>query len=432
MRSEHAQSVLASLTEPLVLGSDVCVLTLSGSLSPVHVGHIRCVEAAAEALRARGHNVMIGFLVPSSESYVNFKLGEEALSLADRVHLCELAVAGTHWLSVDPVGDASSARVCQRAGAMLNQLAPDVRWVGWQVVGEDFARSCELWDYASRCGQRFVCLPRLGLEDGAAGGKPLPPSSEHFVVAPRGSVCEVSSTAIRSLARAGRWDELGHGADAMLHPGVVAALRQRRWLGDDAPVRAPPPAPVAPPTKRSTLASLLGGLNPYRRQEKRAVLTGASASDGTGVRYTYDAEHALWLPEGTSAAEWLEREAADRAAAAPSGTSRGPPDGADTPAGTREAVAPVLVGISRCSRSGKSTLAERLRAALQPRTVALIRQDRFFSHRALLATARGTPSGRRSAIGRCARGPRPRGLCQGRHQGDGDTRPRRARQLGGA
>merc|ERR1719482_1523041 len=150
---EHAASVLSSLAP----GAECCVLTLSGALSPVHVGHVHCLEAAADALRARGKTVLFGFLVPSSEAYVNYKLGDSALSLVDRVHLCELATAGSPWLSVDPVRDASSGRVCQRAVAMLSELAPHVRWTGWQVVGEDFARRGLLWETGR--SQRFVCLP---------------------------------------------------------------------------------------------------------------------------------------------------------------------------------------------------------------------------------------------------------------------------------
>jgi hypothetical protein len=45
--------------------------------------------------------------------------------------------------------------------------------------------------------------------------------------------------------------------------------------------------------------------------------------------------------------------------------------------------APLLIGISGCSRSGKSTLASHLQDALHPLVVEIVQQDCFFSHRAL-------------------------------------------------
>ena len=211
--------------EGLKSDSEVVVLTLSGSLSPVHLGHVRCLEAAAEVLRGQGKCVAHGYLAPSSEEYVMGKLGDDALSLADRVHLSELAVSSISWLGVDESGDMSSTSVCRRAEAALREKAPHVRWIGWQVVGEDFARRCELWKHAS-AEKRYVCIPRSDAVANSHADVPLPQSSEYFVVAPADSVYQVSSTCIRELARASRWDELS----CHLHPDVAATLRARRWL----------------------------------------------------------------------------------------------------------------------------------------------------------------------------------------------------------
>ena len=43
---------------------------------------------------------------------------------------------------------------------------------------------------------------------------------------------EASSTRVRELCKAARWDELA--ASHLLHPGVVRALRERRWLQAEA------------------------------------------------------------------------------------------------------------------------------------------------------------------------------------------------------
>ena len=58
------------------------VRTLSGARNPVHTGHVQMLEAAAAALTAAGrhHAVLFGFLAPSSEGYLQHKLGAEALA----------------------------------------------------------------------------------------------------------------------------------------------------------------------------------------------------------------------------------------------------------------------------------------------------------------------------------------------------------------
>jgi nicotinic acid mononucleotide adenylyltransferase len=87
------------------------VLILSGSFNPVHSVHVNGFEAAKQELKKRikGCEVVAGYLAPSSDFYVNSKLGKEAMPLGLRNKLCKLATSDSSWLDVCPFGLASSS-----------------------------------------------------------------------------------------------------------------------------------------------------------------------------------------------------------------------------------------------------------------------------------------------------------------------------------
>jgi len=100
-----------------------CVLVLSGSLNPVHAGHLDMFTAAAAHLRGLGRVVVGGVLAPSSDEWVVSKFAqrrrpERALSLAERVHLCRLAL--------DQV-DTVAMHVCDWGWASATQIMRAIR-----------------------------------------------------------------------------------------------------------------------------------------------------------------------------------------------------------------------------------------------------------------------------------------------------------------
>ena len=221
-------------------GSALAVLTLSGALNPVHTGHVQMLEAAAAALTAAGrhHAVLFGFLAPSSEGYLQHKLGAEALALRERCELCSATVEDRPSLGVLDWGIASSRAIAQGTEALLAKAFPAFRFTTFQVVGADFARKASLVEKAAggRAGQ-YVCVKRRGLarddaewlralEARHACGK-LPSG---FVLA-EAPTEEASSTRVRELCKAGQWNALA--ASGLLHPAVVDALIERRWLQVD-------------------------------------------------------------------------------------------------------------------------------------------------------------------------------------------------------
>jgi uncharacterized protein (TIGR02452 family) len=78
-------------------GARNIILILSGSLNPIHYGHVMMLEEARkylESLSLKQHhfNVLGMVLAPSSDGYVSKKLGKEAITLEKRCQLCQLAI----------------------------------------------------------------------------------------------------------------------------------------------------------------------------------------------------------------------------------------------------------------------------------------------------------------------------------------------------
>lgn len=81
---------------------EYAVLLTAGAFSPIHVGHILYMNAAKEALEARGVIVLGGYFSPSHDDYVNLKdNGSARLDAKKRAELCRLAVRDSDWLMVD-------------------------------------------------------------------------------------------------------------------------------------------------------------------------------------------------------------------------------------------------------------------------------------------------------------------------------------------
>lgn len=75
----------------------IVMLVLSGALNPVHAGHLGMLAKACQAMRLRRADerdtvVLGGALAPSSDAYVQGKLGPQALPLELRTRLCALAI----------------------------------------------------------------------------------------------------------------------------------------------------------------------------------------------------------------------------------------------------------------------------------------------------------------------------------------------------
>lgn len=88
----------------------LAVLLTTGSLNPIHAGHIQCMEDAREAIQNKGYKVLAGYISPSSDNYVKRKMEYMAREAGvplemmfagqrDRVDLTQLACLESDWLS---------------------------------------------------------------------------------------------------------------------------------------------------------------------------------------------------------------------------------------------------------------------------------------------------------------------------------------------
>ncbi|CAO2657455.1 Nn.00g035810.m01.CDS01 [Neocucurbitaria sp. VM-36] len=80
---------------------ELVVLLTTGGFCPIHKGHLQMMESAKIDLEVRGMAVLGGYFCPDHDQYVNSKLRSKAITGAQRLHLCELAVASSDWLMVD-------------------------------------------------------------------------------------------------------------------------------------------------------------------------------------------------------------------------------------------------------------------------------------------------------------------------------------------
>jgi len=104
------------------------------------------------------------FLCPSSEDYVNRKLGAQSISADDRVALCELAVRSSPWLDVCDFCTASSEMAAHAIEDELRQAFPAVNWNVLEVFGADHIE--KVCAHARSLPQLSpsLCPPRLPLE----------------------------------------------------------------------------------------------------------------------------------------------------------------------------------------------------------------------------------------------------------------------------
>ncbi len=232
--------------------ASVAVVTLLGTLCPITRGHMQAFVEARRLLLGDGcdstpcavkrpsqlerFDEVVGLVSLNGQDYVKRKLekkGQPTLSLAQRQHLVDLAIAGIPWMACEP-----------REGASLAQLAK--RWPGLSFVhfcmngADDVLRHCK-WRWSGpEC--RLLTMGRPGdtqrvIEGARRAGVDLDGGS--FVMGPE--LPDISSSEARRALVDGDAATVGR----MLHPDVAA------WCSQHGPWRpsAAVPAPRSPSTR---------------------------------------------------------------------------------------------------------------------------------------------------------------------------------------
>jgi len=185
-------------------------------------------------LEKRGVKVVGGFLQPSSDEYVSYKLGPDwAISLQDRVAMCDLVgqanASGNNdkvWIHSWRSGESEGSAVTGAVEAFINTAVPvqceaklSVPVVAYMVCGADLVERCGGWSQSPP--YPIVVLRREGAT--------LPTSSPSvgWEVA-EGDTKPVSSTLIRDAISGGHWERL---ADIGMDSCVVEFMSARFQAG---------------------------------------------------------------------------------------------------------------------------------------------------------------------------------------------------------
>lgn len=219
------------------------VLLATGAFSPLHLGHVAMVEAAAGELERRGHEVSGGYIAPDHDGYVMSKAGgQAALGAPWRIRLAQLALEDHPWMMVDPWlalcnrRDLNYTEAYLRLQGMLDRRGRQER--ACLVIGEDnagFAR-------AFMGSGMLAIVQRLGGGAKADAELALPELSEAqangriFRVPAPTEAWGLSSTKVRESQR----------EDS--HPGLHDAVSKqvKEWGIDLGRLREQPPAPQRP------------------------------------------------------------------------------------------------------------------------------------------------------------------------------------------
>jgi nicotinate-nucleotide adenylyltransferase len=186
---------MQSVVQPVVQVPVRRLLTLGGSFNPIHVGHLVCARAAAEAAGYAGVRLMPAGANPHKPT-------ADMATAESRLTMCQLAVAGDPFYVVD-------GREVRRPGASFTYdtatelaLTTEER-VAW-LVGTDLLARLNSWHRFDELLLKidFVVMRRAGHAIDLAGLDPrVAELAERAVVVP---AIEVSATTIRQRTRSGQ------------------------------------------------------------------------------------------------------------------------------------------------------------------------------------------------------------------------------------
>jgi nicotinamide mononucleotide adenylyltransferase len=248
---EQLQAAHAHATTTTTLPIDAApphrraILLATGSLCPVHRGHIEQMECARKRLRQEGYQVLGAFLSPTHDGYVLPKMTRMrqgkplAAVFADVTHRCAMVAAAcrdSDWICCSPwearqPGFAdfplviAEAERAMRAAGILRPAQGDVLAY---VCGSDHFLNCVQY-YSLHCREQqiqrhVVVVPRSADDLAHILQLPQPPESNvHIGASHEDKVVELaSSTLVRDRLHAGQ------DVSDLVPPAVVVYLATHR------------------------------------------------------------------------------------------------------------------------------------------------------------------------------------------------------------
>lgn len=196
------------------------ILASGGSYNPVHKMHIHSYNLAKKTLDNNNQQVIGGFLVPSSNEYVNSKLGDDAIDLKHRTEMIKISCKDSDFISVCPWGYVNGFSAGKEIARYLMEDYPELKekLVLYFVTGADFAYNCSLW----RTNYNVICMARgeetkLIRKDMERGGVA---ESKSFIIVESEELFDFSSTKVRNQMNKGEYDK------EMLDEEVIEYLKK--------------------------------------------------------------------------------------------------------------------------------------------------------------------------------------------------------------
>ena len=173
---------------------ELIILIESGSLAPPHKMHIGLMEMVKTFIEKNYNNkkVIGGYLIPSSDQYVKYKLKKDFIPLKHRINMTQLMIKDSNWLECLDWGLAYGEKIKKLLQIIINKRFPKYKNIKCILVfGIDYylKGKMELKD-------EHICIfrPNYDIEK----VKKMYPENLLFVP---GNDIDINSTSIRKAIR---------------------------------------------------------------------------------------------------------------------------------------------------------------------------------------------------------------------------------------
>ena len=172
---------------------ELIILIESGSLAPPHKMHIGLMEITKKYIEEKDKNkkVIGGYLIPSSDSYVRYKLGKDFIPLIHRVNMSKLYIKDSDWLEVLDWGLAYGEEIKICLQKIINKTFPKYNIKCVLVFGIDYYLKNRI-----NLKDTHICIFRPGYDIDKV--KILYPQNLIFV---EGKDVDINSTSIRKAIK---------------------------------------------------------------------------------------------------------------------------------------------------------------------------------------------------------------------------------------
>ena len=173
--------------------NELVVLIESGALAPPHKMHIGLMEKTKKFIEENNKKakVICGFVIPSSDQYVKYKLKEDFINLNHRVNMTKLMVKDSEWLEYLDWGFSYGEEIKDLLDRIIKKEFPKYKIKSYLVFGIDYYMRQKM-----PLNNEHICIYRPGYDIDKA--KEMYPNNLIFI---EGKDEDISSTLLRKAIR---------------------------------------------------------------------------------------------------------------------------------------------------------------------------------------------------------------------------------------